>query len=329
MRKIFGVISAIVLLVSCGTPQPPSVAGKLEKLWQTGFGSGYKALVFENLLIVPSSQNVFAIDLPSGTVAWKYDAPSGKAWNCIDVRRFSDQILATFECGAGSLMVLLDDHGKEQNQYVNQRVSSKPVVAGPRFWQMQSNYVFGNVRQFNVEPSLPMIAANNENVFIVTGATNILRAYKNDGKYNWYKQLKDLVQEISVVGDVVFVHDAKNLLAFAATDGKFLWGAQCLVTVEPQEFQNGYIFATDKSIVYVDKNGIVQHSIEKDGVLSIDLAPDGFAIVANAKLETYGNDLKKLETIESFDGTHQAVVAPGLIITNGTVGQVAYRLVKP
>ena len=327
MKKIFGVISVLVLLCSCGAdPQPPSVAGKLEKAWQTGFASGYKAIVFDDLLIVPSTQTIFALNLASGSVAWKYEAPA-TSWNCNSVTRFEDQILANFESSSGSLMVLLDKNGNEQKQFPNQRVSSIPVVAGPRFWQMQSNYIYGNVRQFNTEPSLPMIAASLERVFIVT-QSNIIRVYYNDSRKDWYKQIFEQVQNVLVVGDVLFVHGTKNLLAFSAVDGKFLWYTECLLGVEPKEYKDGYIFATDKTISIVDKKGVLQHSIAKEGVLSIDIAPDGFAITAQGKLETYSNDLKLLGSVDSFDGTHQAIVAPGLIITNGTTGQVAYRLIK-
>lgn len=330
MKKTFGVISALLILCSCGTSSTPaSISGKLEKAWQTGFGAGYKAALIDGMLVVPTGQDVIAMDASNGNVIWKYESPRKKVWNSSNIQQFGDSILACFESGAGSLIVNLTKDGTEIKQYENERQSSIPAVSGPRFWQVQSNVISGNVREFNVEPSLPTIAANQTKIFAVS-QSNFLRAYDFYGKIVWYKDIIEDVQRISLCNDIVFVYTVKRLLAFEADTGKFLWNQDCLATVDPVAYGKNLLFATDNALIEVEPTkGIIQHSLQKKGVISFDVTSDGIALVAGAKIETYDKKFKLLESVDAFDGTLQVIAGSGMIITNGTVGQTGYRLVKP
>lgn len=329
MKKTFGVISALLLFCSCGIPQvPASISGKLEKVWQTGFAAGYKATIIEGMIIVPSGQDVFALDASNGNVIWKYESPRKKLWYSSNVQQFGDSILVCFESGAGSLIVNLTKDGTEIKQYENERQSSIPAISGPRFWQVQSNVVSGNVREFRIEPSLPLIATNTSKIFSVT-QSNMIRAYDFYGKAVWYKDAVEDVQRISYCENILFVATDKGLLAFEADTGKFLWTKDSIVTVDPVLFGKNFLYATDKAVIEVEPTkGIIQHSLEKSGVISFDATSDGIVLLANAKVETYDKKLKLLESVDAFDGTHQVILGSGMIVTNGTVGQTAYRLEK-
>jgi outer membrane protein assembly factor BamB len=329
MKKIFGSVSLIVLLASCtSSPVPVAVSGKLSQGWQTGFASGYKASVSGSLMLVPAQRDVIAIDIESGEVAWKYESPTKKLWNCVSCQPFGDGFLAYFESGAGSLLVELSREGVETKAHENERVSSRPAIFGPRFWQVQSNLAYSNVSQFKIEPSFPVVEANDRAVFIVT-QTNFIRAYDKYGKALWYAQMKALTQDIKLEGDRLYVHTDKGLACFNAGDGKFLWQMECVVSIKPKIFGKNIIMATDKSILEIDGSGAIQRSLPLDNVLSLELAPDGFAVVASSKLLTFDSAFGKIEEIAVSDGIHQALPVPGGIVTNGTLGQVFYKLAKP
>ncbi|NTU61254.1 MAG: PQQ-binding-like beta-propeller repeat protein [Caldiserica bacterium] len=330
MKKIFGVISALLILCSCGAPPAPqSITGKLEKAWQTGFAAGYKATLIDETLVIPSGQDVIALDVGNGNVIWKYESPRKKVWYSSNCQKFGDTILVCFESGAGSLIVNLTKNGTEIEKFENERQSSMPTISGPRFWQVQTNLMFGNVREFVIEPSLPMIASNSSMIFAVSEA-NMIRAYDFYGKIVWYKNAIEDVQRISICDNILFVYTNKRLLAFEAQTGKFLWNQDSIVTVDPVPFGKNLLFATDKAVIEVERSkGIIQHSLKKDGVISLDVAPDGIVLLANAKVETYDKSFKLLESVNAFDGTLQVIVGSGMIITNGTVGQTGYKLAKP
>lgn len=329
MKKIFGVISALLILCSCGAPSAPaSISGKLEKAWQTGFGAGYKASLIDGMLVVPTGQDVIAMDASNGNVIWKYESPRKKVWNSSNIQQFGDSILACFESGAGSLIVNLTNDGTEIKQYENERQSSVPAVSGPRFWQVQSNVISGNIREFKIEPSLPMVASNTTKIFSVT-QSNMIRAYDFYGKTVWYKDAVEDVQRISYCENILFVVTDKGLLAFEADTGKFLWTNDSIVTVDPVAYGKNLLFATDNALIEVEPTkGIIQHSLEKKGIISFDVTSDGIVLLAGAKVETYDKKFKLLESVDAFDGTLQVIAGSGMIITNGTVGQTAYRLKK-
>lgn len=328
MKKIFGVVSALVLLVSCGQPKPATVAGKLEKSWQNGFASGYKAIVANGLMIVPAERDVIAVDIYSGNIDWKYESPKEKLWSCINCQQFNDGYLATFESSAGSLVVALDRNGKEIKQYENPRVSSVPTVVGQRFWQVQSNTVFGNVTEFKIEPSLPVIAASQDLTIFYVSESNVVRASDRFGKILWYAKLYDSVQNLWLIGDSVYSHSTKGIACFNAKDGKFAWQLICLPVCQPIPSGDELVIPTDKSILIVDRNGKTTKTVDMPGIISLDKTDDGYCAVAHAKLVTMDKNFKVLEKIDTTDGTHQAIIAPGVILTNGTTGQACYKLIK-
>ena len=328
MKKIFGVVSALVLLVSCGQPKQATVAGKLEKSWQNGFACGYKATLSNDLLLVPSERDVIAINIYSGNVAWKYESPKTKLWNCINCQPFNDGYMATFEGTAGSLVVSLDRNGNEIKQYENPRISSIPVVVGPRFWQVQSNTIYGNISEFKVEPSLPIIDASQDLALFYVNESNVVRASDRFGKILWYAKLYDTVQNLWKINDRIYVHSTKGIVCFQAGDGKFNWQLICLPSSKPILNGSELVIPTDKSILVVDKNGKITKTVDMPGIISLDKTDDGFAAIAQAKLITMDKNFKVLEKIDSSDGTHQTIIAPGVILTNGTTGQVCYSIEK-
>jgi outer membrane protein assembly factor BamB len=330
MKKISGVISlviALALLASCGEPLPPTVSGKLEQTWQTGFASGYKASIIDGMLLVPSERDLIAVRISDGRVLWKYESPREKNWNCISVDSFNEGLLACFDSTAGSLLVILDTNGREVSQSHTDRISSQPAVCGPRYWQVQSNLLFGNVRQINLEPSQPMVCCNNARVFVVSDS-NVVRAYDSMSTIHWYEEIKALVQNIKLIGELLIVQTTDEIVVFNEKDGKFLWAMRTLASVLPQPFGKNLIMASDKAILELDAKGTLVRSIQKESVLSIAVADDGFAIISQGKIETYGNDFKQIQSVDDVDGTHQVLVFNGMIITSGTTGQVAYRIQK-
>lgn len=331
MTKTFGAVSAALLLIlcSCQTKDiPPTVTGKLEKAWQTGFASGYHASLIGNLFVVPSGADIFAIDATDGQVKWKYESPRKKTWNSVSCQEFGDGILASFESGAGSLIANLTINGTQIETFENERQSSIPTIFGPRFWQIQTNQIFGNVRQFTVEPTLPM-AVSTQSLIITVSQANIIRAYNYYGKIVWYKEAYEDVQRISIANGLLFVYLTNRLLVFEADMGKFIWSMDALVTVDPKPFGKNLLFATNNGLIEVEpEKGVIQHSMKKDGIISFDVAPDGIVLLANAKIETYDLKFTKLDSIDAFDGTHQIIIGPGMIYANGTVGQTGYSLKK-
>ncbi len=320
LTRTFGAASlCLLLLVGCGAADMParSVLNKASPSWHTGFASTGKGTLFDGKFAIPAGREVICIDPQSGEVLWKYQSPKDKVWQAVEVYEFDGLLEAVFQGAEGQMSATLTKNGRETRTTKSKSYSSKLLsFAGNRAFVSDKKLTIGRL-EVDVPSSHPMIEAKGGMVFTVT-LENQLQARGEDGKLVWSAKPATPVNMIVGTACGLLVCCQSEVLCIDPLNGSMAWTKQVHSNTFPAELASDIVIATSGKITRLSCKGEVLAEAKVEGEPnSADACPDGIAVVVGTKLLTFDLSLKKIQEFTISEGTTQALIGPGFIITNG------------